>query len=82
MDININGGTFRDTFNGVFDIGIPPCSAVIHRNFAVVRQLLRGNANFSEPGSRPISYVVKSGRFLPAPEPLLRASANPAEAFV
>lgn len=82
MDINVNDRTFRDTFNGVSDQGSPLCSAVIHRNLAVVQELLNRGASSSKPGFRPVSYAVKSGGFLPALEPLLRAGADPTKALI
>ena len=82
MDINVNDRTFRDTFNGVSDQGSPLCSAVIHRNLAVVQELLNRGASSSKPGFRPVSYAVESGGFLPALEPLLRAGADPTKALV
>jgi hypothetical protein len=82
MDINVDDRTFRDTFNGVFDEGSPMCSAVIHHNLAVLRELLQRGASFSGPRSWPVSHAVMAKHgFLPALEPLLRGGADPTRAL-
>jgi hypothetical protein len=82
MDININNETFRDFMHDSHDTGSPLCSAVIHCNLAAVQELLQRCASFSGPRSWPVSYAVRSGEFLPALEPLLRAGTDPTQALM
>jgi len=81
MDIDRNNDDLRDFFHDPQDSGSPLCSAILHKNLAVVHELLKKGAGVNIPKSFPVSYAVKTGGFFPALEPLLRAGADPTEAL-
>lgn len=82
MNINSNNDDFRDLFNHLEDTGSPLGNAILHRNLAVVHELLgRGATIDSTSMTYPLSFAVEEGGFLPALEPLLRAGADPTKAL-
>jgi ankyrin repeat protein len=82
MDVNCNNNDFRDFFHDAKDSGSPLCSAVLHRNLAVVLELLQRGADPSESYSEPVSNAVKADGFVPALELLLCAGADPNKALL
>jgi ankyrin repeat protein len=76
MDINRNNDDLRHFWHDSQDSGSPLCSAVLHRNLAVVHELLQRGASVNSPDRNPVSYAVRAGGFMPALEPLLRAGAD------
>lgn len=81
MDINRNNDDLRHFYHDPHDTGSPLCSALIHKNLAVVHELLKRGARVNEPHWSPVSYATKPGGFLPALEPLLRAGADTSKAL-
>lgn len=81
MDINRNNKDLRRFMHDPQDYGTPLCSAIIHKNLAVVHELLARGARVNGPVSSPVSYAVTAGGFMPALEPLLRAGADAPEAL-
>lgn len=81
MDININNEDFRDFFHDAPDTGSPLCNAILHRNLAVVQELLERGARIKGPRANSINFTVAKDGFSPALEPLLRAGADPTEAL-
>jgi hypothetical protein len=82
MDMDINDETFRDMIHAAHDEGSPLYSSVIHRNLAVIQELLKRGASFNDPAAWLVEYAVMADGFLPALEPLLRAGVDPTEALL
>jgi ankyrin repeat protein len=76
MDINQNNDDLRHFYHDSQNNGSPLCSAVLHKNLAVVHELLQRGARVNSPDWDPVSYAVMAGGFMPALEPLLRAGAD------
>ena len=81
MDIERNNKDLRRFMHDPHDFGTPLCSAVIHKNLAVVHELLARGARVNAPFYFPIDYAVTEGGFMPALEPLLRAGADASDAL-
>jgi len=82
MDINRNNNDLRKLMHDPHDTGSPLCSAILHKNLAVVRELLNRGARVNSASDFPVSYAVSAGGgFLPALEPLLHAGADATKAL-
>lgn len=81
MEINQSKDDIRHFSHDPREKGSPLCSAILHRNLAVVHELLKRGARVNDPPWFPIYYAVKGGALSPALEPLLRAGANATEAL-
>jgi len=83
MDINRNNDDLRHLEHDSQDAGLPLCSAVLHKNLAVVHELLAKGARLNDdPACSLVCYYAgKPGGFLPALEPLLRAGADATKAL-
>lgn len=81
MDINRNNDDLRDFMHDPHDTGSPLCSAILHKNLAVVRELLNRGARVNSTSDFPVDYAVTAGGFLPALEPLLHAGADATKAL-
>jgi hypothetical protein len=73
MDIDGDNEGLRDFMHDADDSGSPLCSAILHRNLAVVQELLQRGASPGKPLSKSAYHAVKADGFLPALEPLLLA---------
>lgn len=81
MDINRNNDDLRYFCHDPEDSGSPLCSVIIHKNLAVVHELLKRGASVNPQNWSPVIYAAKVGGFLPALEPLLRAGADATKAL-
>ena len=81
MDINRNNDDLRDFMHDPHDTGSPHCRATLHKNLAVVRELLNRGARVNSTSDVPVNYAVSAGGFLPAVEPLLHGGADAIEAL-
>jgi hypothetical protein len=81
MDINRNNDDLRNFMHDSQDDGSPLCSAILHKNLAVVHELLKRGARVNSPDCFPANYAVRAGGFFPALEPLLRVGADATEAL-
>jgi ankyrin repeat protein len=76
MDINGNNDDLRHFWHDSQDSGSPICSAILHKNLAVVHELLKRGARVNCPDWYPVSYAVRAGGFFSALELLLHAGAD------
>ena len=81
MDINQNNDDLRHFIHDSQDGGSPLCSAILHKNLAIVHELLKRGARVSSPEWFAVSYAVRAGGFFPALEPLLHAGADATRAL-
>lgn len=87
MDIHADTDDLRNFFHDAQDSGTPLCSAVFHKNLAVVEELLRRGSNPNlcgasgyPPASKAIGNIFFNG-FLPALGPLLEGGADATSAL-
>lgn len=81
MDINRNNDDLCDFMHDPHDTRSPLCRATLHKNLAVVRELLNRGAGVNNTSDVPINYAVSAGGFLPALELLLHGGADATEAL-
>lgn len=76
MDINRDNDDLRNFMHDSQDNGSALCSATLHKNLAVVHELLKRGARVNSPDWSPVTYAVRMGGFFPVLEPLLRTGAD------